>query len=57
MVLSNQSELLAFLSRKVNLKISHRILSNPTISEDDLPRLAKKNPAYEKPELARPRKI
>jgi hypothetical protein len=44
------------IPRQVNLKISHRILSNPKISEDDLPRLAKKNPAYEKPELAKPRK-
>jgi hypothetical protein len=42
MALSNQSELPAFFSpRKVNLKISHRILPNPTIPGDDLPRMAK----------------
>jgi hypothetical protein len=41
MALSNQSELPAFFRlRQVNLKISHRILPNPTIPEDDLPRLA-----------------
>jgi hypothetical protein len=41
MALSNQSELLALFSpRQVNLKISHHILPNPTIPEDDLPILA-----------------
>jgi hypothetical protein len=41
MALSNQSELLpAFFSPwQVNLKISHRILPNPTIPEDDLPEI------------------
>jgi hypothetical protein len=40
MALSNQSELPAFfISRHVILKISHHILSNPTIPEDDLPTL------------------
>jgi hypothetical protein len=29
-----------FSPRQVNLKISHRILPNPSIPEDDLPRLA-----------------
>jgi hypothetical protein len=38
--LSNQSELLAFLSPR-QIKISHHILPNPTIPEDALPRLAK----------------
>ncbi len=42
MALFNQSELTAFFSPwQVNLKISHRILPNPTIPEDDLPRMAK----------------
>jgi hypothetical protein len=42
MALSNQSELPAFFSpRQDNLKISHCILSNPMIPEDDLPRLDK----------------
>jgi hypothetical protein len=37
MALSNQSELPALFSpRHVNLKISHRILTNPTIPEDNL---------------------
>ncbi len=37
----SQSELLAFFSLwQVNIKISHRILFNPTIPEDDLLRLA-----------------
>jgi hypothetical protein len=41
MALSNQSDLPAFFSsQKVTLKNSHLILSNPTIPEDDLPRLA-----------------
>jgi hypothetical protein len=41
MALSNQSELPAFFSPwQVNLKISHHILPNPKILEDDLPRLA-----------------
>jgi hypothetical protein len=41
MALSNQSKLTGFFhSWKVNLKISRRILSNPTSSEDDLPTLA-----------------
>ncbi len=41
MTLSKQSELQAFFSpRQVNLKISHQILPNPTIPEDDLPRMA-----------------
>jgi hypothetical protein len=39
--MSNQSELQAFFSpQQANLKISHHILSNPTIQKDDLPRLA-----------------
>jgi hypothetical protein len=42
MALSNQSELPAFFGpRQVNLKISHSILPNPTIPDDDLPRMAK----------------
>jgi hypothetical protein len=42
MALSDQSELPMFFSpRQVNLKISYCILPNPTIPEDDLPRLAK----------------
>jgi hypothetical protein len=42
MALLNQNNLLAFFSSlKVNLKIIHRILSNPTIPEDDLPRMTK----------------
>jgi hypothetical protein len=50
MALSNQKELPAFFSpRQVNLKISHRILRNPTIPDGDLSRLAK-IPAYDKPE-------
>jgi hypothetical protein len=41
MALSNQSDLSVFFSPwKVNLKISHRILPNPTIPEDDLPGLS-----------------
>jgi hypothetical protein len=60
-LLSNQSDLPAFFSpRQVNLKISHSILPNPTIPEDDLPRMVKfrkmtwprlaKIPAYDKPD-------
>jgi hypothetical protein len=42
MALSNQRKLPAFFqSQQVHLKIIHRILPNPTIPEDDLPRMAK----------------
>jgi hypothetical protein len=41
MALSNQSDLPVFFSpRKVNLQISHLILPNPTMPEDDLSRWA-----------------
>jgi hypothetical protein len=43
MALSNQSDFTAHdfsCLRQVNLKISHCILSSPTISENDLPRMA-----------------
>jgi hypothetical protein len=40
MAFSNQSELLALFSpRQVNLKISHRILPNLTLPEDNLTKI------------------
>ncbi len=55
-VLTGQSELPAFFSPwQVDLKNCHRILPNPTIPEDDLPRLVGLIPEDDLPRTAKSR--